>query len=321
MTADLRPDDGVDASEISTHELSDVPAAKPKPRIWTVFMAYIVALIGAVLVQVIAVIALVARIFAHGGDVKQISTDLPKMVSAPAGFVAFAAMSQFVMVLAAFIPARLSAQPVRQRLGLIAPDLPMWGYLIIAIGSVVPLAAGVGLAYALAQVINPDESVRMLYEQMTWAWFVPFVLFIALVPGFVEETFFRGYIQRRLLQRWSPGAAILVTTILFALMHIMPHAIALAFVLGLWLGVLAWRTGSVWPGAVSHAFVNGSWNIWQVGKMLGIFPETTHIAVTATIAAVAVICFLASIWLVAHRRSQTDSPTIEAPQPSEVFEV
>ena len=130
----------------------------------------------------------------------------------------------------------------------------------------------------------------------------PFVLFIALVPGFVEETFFRGYMPRRLLQRWSPAVGILVTTALFAIMHITPHAVVNAFVIGLWLGVLAWRTGSVWPGVVSHAFINGSWNIWQIGKVLGVFPRTPHVTVTATLCAVVLGCFLASVWLLARKR-------------------
>ncbi len=176
--------------------------------------------------------------------------------------------------------------------------------MVIAIGGLVPLAIGIALAVALAQVVKPDPSVELLYKQMTWEWAVPFVLFIALVPGFVEETFFRGYMQRRLLQRWSPMVAILVTTVLFALMHVMPHAMVNAFVIGLWLGVLAWRTGSVWPGVVSHAFINGAWNVWQVGVALAVFPPTPPVAVAVTICAVVLSCFFVSVWLLAKRRLQ-----------------
>jgi membrane protease YdiL (CAAX protease family) len=61
-----------------------------------------------------------------------------------------------------------------------------------------------------------------MYERMTPVVAVPFVLFIAAFPGFNEELLFRGYIQRRLLARWSPWLAISVTSALFALMHVMP---------------------------------------------------------------------------------------------------
>jgi len=298
MTADLRADEERRVAEMpATPRPSEAHARDSVPRVWTVFVAYLAAFAGAVLVQIIAAIALVIWHVTHGGNISRLSSDLQVMLSTPAALIALGLMAQLVMALAAIIPARLSTDPARRRLGLVTPVLPTWGYLIIAIGGLVPLALGVALAIALAQVIKPDSSVQLLYQQMTWEWAVPFVLFIALVPGFVEETFFRGYMQRRLLQRWSPGVAILVTTVLFAIMHITPHAVVNAFVIGLWLGVLAWRTGSVWPGVVSHAFINGSWNIWQIGKVLGIFPPTPSLAVTATICAVVLGCFIASAWL------------------------
>ncbi len=295
----------VAADLVSDPEFSDGRPKKPLQRIWTVFLAYLAALVGSLLVQFVAGILFAVWFNARGGDVNRLASDLQAMLSTPPGFIALASMAQLAIGCAALISALLSTEPTRLRLGLVKPVLPAWAYPIIAIGSLPPLALGITLAVALAQVIKPDPSVKQLYEQMTWQWAVPFVLFIALVPGFVEETFFRGYIQRRLLQRWSPALAILVTTFLFAVMHIMPHAVVNAFVIGLWLGVLAWRTGSVWPSVVSHAFINASWNVWQTGQTLGAFPAIPPIAVTVTIGVVALGCFLASIWLLFHRPLQT----------------
>jgi len=309
MEADSQADPERRTTLVFESELGDVRPRKPLPRIWTVFVAYFAAFAGSVLVQIIAGIFLVVWLLAHGADVKQLTSDLQAMLSTPQGFIALASMSQLAIGLAAFIPARLSTEPTRLRLGLVAPGLPAWAYPIIAIGSLPPLALGIALAVALARVITPDPGVQHLYEQMTWAWAVPFVIFIALVPGFVEETFFRGYLQRRLLERWSPAVAILVTTTLFAIMHIMPHAVVNAFVIGLWLGVLAWRTGSVWPSVVSHAFINGSWNVWQTGKMLGVFSPVPQVGVTVTISVLAIGCFLASIWLLVRRPLQTGGTT------------
>ena len=55
---------------------------------------------------------------------------------------------------------------------------------------------------------------------------------IALVPGFCEEVFFRGYMQRRLLQAWSPWSAILVTSLLFGVLHLNPAQSLFAFLFG-----------------------------------------------------------------------------------------
>jgi hypothetical protein len=93
-------------------------------------------------------------------------------------------------------------------------------------------------------------------------------------------------------------------------MHVTPHAVVNAFVIGLWLGALAWRTGSVWPGIVSHAFINGIWNIWQIGKILQIFPPTPSLAVTTAIFTVALACFFASIWLLVRPRIDATQPAL-----------
>src|SRR5690606_18245349 len=118
-----------------------------------------------------------------------------------------------------------------------------------------------------------DESIRELYAQMTWSVSIPFLLFISLAPGFVEEVLFRGYVQQRLLSRWSAWVAIIASSVVFALFHVTPHAFVLTFPLGVWFGWLAWQTRSVWPGIVCHAFVNGSWNVGQLGMKLAGLPE------------------------------------------------
>jgi hypothetical protein len=74
-----------------------------------------------------------------------------------------------------------------------------------------------------------------------------------MIPALVEETLFRGYIQRRFLQRWSPAVAIGLTTLMFAGMHFdsLQHIIAV-IPLGLITGLVAYRTNSAKPGMVIH---------------------------------------------------------------------
>jgi membrane protease YdiL (CAAX protease family) len=76
------------------------------------------------------------------------------------------------------------------------------------------------------------------------------------------------------------------------LAHVAPHAVAAAFPLGLWLGVLAWRTGSVWPGIVCHAFVNGAWNVWQVGLSLTGLRESYPAPVLIGLGLAGLVCFV-----------------------------
>ena len=116
--------------------------------------------------------------------------------------------------------ARTTILPFRQRLGLVPLHNPVRVSVMTALGSLLPLAISVGLAYLVVQFIPADASLEKFFEQLTLAWGVVLVVTIALAPGFIEEMLFRGYVQRRLLERWSPAWAIGVASLLFTLAHV-----------------------------------------------------------------------------------------------------
>jgi membrane protease YdiL (CAAX protease family) len=304
-------------SVLETPREEVTPPAKP-PRIWPVFVAPVAAFLGAVLAQMVIAVAAALWLLGKGTGPQQLTAELVALLTTPVVFMLLAALSQVSMFLAAVVPARLSPEPTLLRLRLVRPALPAWGYPTLAVAALVPLAAGLGLAYALTRVLPADESAEGLYQQMTLAVAVPFVLFIALAPGFCEELLFRGYVQGRLLRRWPAWAAIAVTSVLFMLMHVTPHAMAAVLPLGIWLGVVAWRTGSIWPGAVCHAFVNGAWNVWHIGWRLTDSSEVPPTPVFIGVGVVALACFALSCHLLRRPGppdKQKDDAVAAAPEP------
>jgi membrane protease YdiL (CAAX protease family) len=80
----------------------------------------------------------------------------------------------------------------------------------------------------------------------------------AVVAGVVEETSFRGYVQRPIERRHGPVVAILITGSLFGLAHLthpevglvlLPYYVAVAAVYG----ALAYLTESIFPSMILHA--------------------------------------------------------------------
>lgn len=234
------------------------------PRIWTVFVGIALTFLAVIATQVVAVVLLLVWLF--GGDLRpNAANELLDAIARPGPFMFLGLISQGTILAAALIAAAISPQPLRQRLGLVWPSLPLLHTAVAIFGVLMPFGLGLAAAYALAEVIPPDETVAKLYKNMTPAMALPFIAFIAVAPAFAEELLFRGYLQRRLLERWNPWVAVLVTSAIFAAFHIQPHAVVFAFPIGIWLGILAWRTGSVWPGIVCHAAINGLWNVYQIG--------------------------------------------------------
>jgi sodium transport system permease protein len=79
---------------------------------------------------------------------------------------------------------------------------------------------------------------------------------LAVTPGICEELLFRGAIQTGLQREFSPRKAILWQAVLFGLAHASIHRLLVTTAIGVVLGVLRWRTGSVLPGILVHALYN-----------------------------------------------------------------
>jgi Type II CAAX prenyl endopeptidase Rce1-like len=95
----------------------------------------------------------------------------------------------------------------------------------------------------------------------------------ALVSGVVEETAFRGYLQRPIERRHGPAIAIFVTAAFFGLAHfshpevglvLLPFYLAVAAVYG----ALAFLTDSTFPSMVLHAGGNifGALDLFAHGR-------------------------------------------------------
>jgi uncharacterized protein len=78
-------------------------------------------------------------------------------------------------------------------------------------------------------------------------------IFLAAMPAFFEELYFRGYLMGRLKESWGPRVALLAQAALFAPLH--GPAAPVAAVIGLVNGSLALAGGSLWPGIALH-FLN-----------------------------------------------------------------
>lgn len=142
---------------------------------------------------------------------------------------------------------------------------------------------------------------------------VSLLTMVVLAPV-CEELFFRGWMLRGLLKRYSPAKSVWFTAILFALFHLNPWQAIVALPLGLLFGWLAWRTGSLLPGLAGHFVVNftGSQLMMPLGGLLGYskkhLEDATHlpwpmVGMGAALAASGLIWMIASM-----KKSSPGSP-------------
>jgi uncharacterized protein len=97
-------------------------------------------------------------------------------------------------------------------------------------------------------------STEAKYAPITVAATLLVAVFIAPI---CEETFFRGFLFAGLLRGMSLWPAVIVSALVFAVVHGDVGSFAPILVLGLVLALIRWRTSSIWPGMALHALNNG----------------------------------------------------------------
>lgn len=168
------------------------------------------------------------------------------------------AMLATTQVLLVFAPAALFAWlgkwQWRETFKLGAARAEGWGGAVLLGVGLVPV---VGLLSAFQNrwwPQNPDAAkvVHDLIVPVLTSHPILTPIFVGLFAGVFEELLFRGPIQTALMRRCTPWFAIVVTAIIFAAAHLDLHGLALRAVLGVVLGWVVWRTGSIYPGMIVH---------------------------------------------------------------------
>lgn len=149
----------------------------------------------------------------------------------------------------------------------------------------------------------------------------------ALTPAVIEELCFRGYLFSAIRGAASPLRTVLITALLFGLFHVLTGSALLierfvpSTLMGLIIGWVAYRTGSVYPGIVIHFVHNGLLNTVlyyqdQLGFLGAGFDDQTHLPPHwLAIAAVLVLVGAGLVWVSSRNRAETSAMPSENPAP------
>jgi len=137
--------------------------------------------------------------------------------------------------------------------------LPHWhgvlGAVLIGVGAwTVVSAVVVLLAPPPDSLVKALGRLLMLGDRPMPLWVI--LLAVAVTPAFCEELFFRGLVMSG-LAGLGRVAAISVSALLFAVAHASIYRLLPTLLLGLVLGYVAWKTGSILCSMIVHALNNG----------------------------------------------------------------
>ena len=141
----------------------------------------------------------------------------------------------------------------------------------------------------------------------------PMLKWLAIVvsaasAGICEETGFRGYMQQPIEKRHGVFAAILISSVMFMVIHLskswaIPGMVPIALGAGVLLGLMAWASGSLIPGMIAHTAMDiGMFGYWWTGtagtfsaKTIAVTGIDAPFQITMAVAATALVLTLLAI--------------------------
>ena len=124
------------------------------------------------------------------------------------------------------------------------------------------------------------------------------ILAIAVAGPVLEELLFRGAITKALLKQYDPAKAILISAFIFGIFHINPIQVVAAFLIGLLLAWVYYKTASLLPCILMH-ILNNSISVYLNIKYPGMDDMDALVGGTASliITCVAAVLLVGCYWL------------------------
>lgn len=206
--------------------------------------ADMLAVVGIYLLATVATSIVVGIVAAISGGVEGL---VDKMSSGPMSALSYA-LSMGLTIVGVLIYRKLRRGTGRMfhfSLRGFNPMLILWGFVMV-------LLTGIVIEPVLE--LFPDAFLKLI-DQMGvhggWS-----VLMLVVLAPIMEEVLFRGILLESVRSKHSAGRAIVVSALMFGVIHFIPQQVVNAFVIGLILGYIYVRTESLWPVIVIHALNN-----------------------------------------------------------------
>jgi membrane protease YdiL (CAAX protease family) len=145
------------------------------------------------------------------------------------------------------------------------PVLESLGWRRTGFKPVIAVVGGISLAFLVAVIAGllhtPQVPTPIDLFSSSWMTIALFAVFAALIAPFTEELFFRGFLQPLFSRTFGVAAGILITAILFGVLHAPEYSWAWQYALAVGFAgaVFGWvraRANSIIPSTIMHGCYN-----------------------------------------------------------------
>lgn len=112
----------------------------------------------------------------------------------------------------------------------------------------------VSLAQWFPSLVETSDALNSI---ITDAGFLSAFIVVGICPAIAEEFAFRGFLFGTLKDKWKPWLAIVVSAMLFGAYHMNLLQFVGGTMMGIAIAYVAYKSGSIWVGAIMHFINNG----------------------------------------------------------------
>jgi membrane protease YdiL (CAAX protease family) len=154
------------------------------------------------------------------------------------------------------INSNINLKQVLLMIGILLLTFPLSGALA-ELNKVIPIPTTWAAKFKLMEDSRSAQEAALININSLPKYLISLIV-IGLLPGLFEEIVFRAGIQN-LLTRWfkGPAIAIIITAIVFSLVHISYYGFLVRFALGVILGLIFYLSDNIWLSAMFHFLYNG----------------------------------------------------------------
>jgi sodium transport system permease protein len=223
--------------------------------------------------------------------------------------------SQLAILLPPLLILRRGGYDRTRVLALKSPPTMAWPATLLLI------AGGWLLAIELASMQNaflpfPKEMLdkfTSLFADLNKMPVTSALFYIAVLPGVCEELLCRGFLLHSFLPRFGKWGAVILTGLAFGFLHMDPYRFVATTFLGILLGLIVIRTGSIYPAMLAHAANNALSFLVQkneawVSKLSWLSTDSSEFLPWWAVVGAVIMLFAGIMWL--NRIGEEQTPQL-----------
>lgn len=167
---------------------------------------------------------------------------------------------------------------------------------VVKMNRSIPLPPDLSFIKDSEEKIEEITKALLDFKDVTRFWVLTLV--IAVIPAIAEEFFFRGLLMGDLIKGGiHPWISIVITSFVFAVIHLeFTHFFAI-WILGIGLGFLYYSSGSLWLAIIAHFINNFMTVLFQYLINIGVISEQVEDAsMPVYVSVLGLVVFIYSLW-------------------------